>query len=100
MAKDLTPDAWLASWSEDGTNITVPIASLTGLTASQADTTTGDIRQVLLKLLDRIKTVHDGLPEADKPDTFTIIKTVTETTTDYRLRFTGATGTFIPGTEP
>jgi hypothetical protein len=99
MAKDLTPDAWFASWSEDGTNITLPIASVTGLVASEADTTTGDIRTVLLKMLSRVKTVYDGLADADKPDTVTITEITTAGSREFRFRVTGSVGTFTPGTD-
>lgn len=99
MAKDLTPDAWFASWSEDGTNITVPIASITGLTAAQADVTTGDIREVLLKIISRIKTVYDGLAEADRPDTLVITEHQTSTTRKFVIEVTGSVTTFTPGTD-
>jgi hypothetical protein len=37
--------------SSDGTNITIPIASLPGLTAATANATTGDLRQLLQSLM-------------------------------------------------
>lgn len=100
MAKDLTPDAWFPSWSEDGTNITVPIASITGLTDTEADTATGDIRQVLLKMLQTLDAAHDALPDADKPTTFSINSTVSGAYREFRVRFNGTSPTFSPDTEP
>jgi len=99
MAKDLTLDAWLVLWSEDGINITVPIASITGLTAAEADVTTGDIRQILLKLLSRIKTVYDGLPSADRPATLFITEAQSATGRKFTIEVTGAVTTFTPGTD-
>ena len=44
------PSALFDSWAEDGTNITVPIASFTNLTVALADGVTGDARQVMLSM--------------------------------------------------
>jgi len=48
------PSDYFASWSEDATNITVPIASISGLTAAEADGTTGDIAEILFDLLNQV----------------------------------------------
>lgn len=45
-----TPAGLVSGWSEDGTTISFPIASLIGLTEAAADATTGDARQVALSL--------------------------------------------------
>jgi hypothetical protein len=44
MAFDPAPSSLFPSWSEDGTTISVPIASIANLTAAEADGTTGDWR--------------------------------------------------------
>jgi hypothetical protein len=44
MAFDKTPTTWLPSWSEDATNITLPLASLPELTAAEADAATARFR--------------------------------------------------------
>jgi hypothetical protein len=88
MALDLTPDAWFATWSEDGTNITVPIASFTGLTATEADTTTGDIREVMLALLQTLYTVYTGLPTADKPTKMTVSRSEVTTGSAIQRKYT------------
>lgn len=54
MAANLVPSSWFASWAEDGTNITVPIATFLGLTAADADGTTGDIRQIVYSIMETI----------------------------------------------
>ena len=54
MAWDPLPPTWMASWSEDGTNITVPIATFTKMTAAEADASSGDIRKVLFAMCDHL----------------------------------------------
>lgn len=49
------PSEYILNYSSDGTNITIPIASLTGLTAEAAHPTTGDIRTVLKAILATVK---------------------------------------------
>ena len=63
------PSEYMASWAEDGTTITVPIASfdntdsgsalLTELTAADADGAEGDIAEILMKLLNQVYTVYE-----------------------------------------
>lgn len=64
---DLKPSTWLANWSEDGTNITVPIASFPELTAAEADGTTGDIRKVAFAVAKKLADVYEALAAADQP---------------------------------
>lgn len=64
---DKTPTTWIPAWSENGTDITVPISSIPQLTAAEADAVTGDIRKILFALLDKVTNVHNALPEADRP---------------------------------
>lgn len=66
MAVTIVPTDYLPSWSEDATNITVPIASITGLTADEADGTTGDIREILRTILDTIYAVYAAQASADR----------------------------------
>jgi len=47
MAQDLKPSTWIPSWSEDGTDVTFPIASIPELTAAEADGATGDMRKCI-----------------------------------------------------
>jgi hypothetical protein len=67
MALDLTPPAWIASWSEDGTNITIPLASLPETDAAEADATTGDFRKVMLAIMECVYQAYLALPTADRP---------------------------------
>lgn len=74
MAFSSTPTGWFASWAEDATNITVPIASFPGLTAATADGSTGDIRKIIYAILDRCWIKWAGLAVADRPAKMTMSK--------------------------
>jgi len=87
MAQDLTPAHWIASWSVAGTDITIPIASITGLTAAEANGTTGDIRKVMFALLDQLYTVWAAETTADLPLGMRMYKQ-TSGTTDNEIRRT------------
>ena len=54
MAFNPAPSHWIASFSEDGTLISVPIASFPELTAAEADGTTGDIRKVAYAFCEKL----------------------------------------------
>jgi len=60
------PTGLFASWSEDGSNVTVPIASFNGLTAAAADAATGDARQVLASICSSLFGWYNAL--AVKPE--------------------------------
>ncbi|MFA6043373.1 MAG: hypothetical protein WC718_00185 [Phycisphaerales bacterium] len=74
MAFDPAPSYWIAGWAVDASDIVVPIASLTGLTLAEADGITGDIRDVLFSLIEKIWSDYDGLDAADRPTKMTITK--------------------------
>lgn len=78
---DPKPSTWLESWSEDGTNITVPIATFPELTAAEADATTGDIRKVLFALCAKLHAQWLATATADRPVRMTISKRVSVNTT-------------------
>ena len=65
---------WIPNWSEDATNITVPIASFPELTAAEADATTGDIREVVYAFLEAIRAKFIETAEADRPTKMTIAR--------------------------
>jgi hypothetical protein len=67
MAFNPAPTALWPSYTSDGINITIPIASLPGLTAGEAHTTTGDWREILLSIVSSSYTYYTGLITADRP---------------------------------
>jgi hypothetical protein len=78
MAFDPKPSTWLPNWSEDGTTISLPIASLSELTAAEADATTGDIRKVVFALCEHLHEKWNETASADRPAEMTISKTASQ----------------------
>ena len=74
MAINNVPSSWIPSWSEDGTTVSFPIASIPFLDATEADGTTGNISKVLFAILDEMFEVYNGLPTAEKPTKMTVFR--------------------------
>lgn len=87
MAFDPAPSSLFASWSEDGTTISVPIASIDDLTAAEADGTTGDWRDVMGRILDHVFNYREGLATGDKPTKLTVTRNRFESGTSIVKRF-------------
>jgi hypothetical protein len=92
MAFDKTPTAWLEGWSEDGTDITVPLATFPELTAAEADAVDGDIRKIVFAIAEKLYQAWALMPVADRPDKLRITRTRTATGTasmvvQYAFRF-------------
>lgn len=93
MAINTVPSVWIPSWSEDGTNITVPIASFPLLTAAEADGATGDIRKIALAFLEQLYDSYSGTAIADRPGKMVITRTpafsaaTDQTTITYSVSF-------------
>ena len=81
MAFDPTPTTWLASWSEDGTTISVPIATFPELTAVEADAATGDIRKIAWALMEKLYATYNATAIADRPTKWTMSKSSSINTT-------------------
>jgi hypothetical protein len=64
------PGELFDSWTEDGTNITVPLASWPDMTAAIADATTGDSRKVVVSFCQQAFTWYNNL--ADRPTAVTV----------------------------
>lgn len=58
------------SWIEDGTNITIPIASWPDMTAAIADATTGDSRKVIVSFCQQAAAWFTNL--SDRPTALTV----------------------------
>lgn len=80
MAFSAVPTSWIADWSEDGTDITVPLASFPELTAAEADGTTGDIRKIAFAVLEKLFQEWISRDSADRPAMWTAAKTVSVNT--------------------
>ena len=82
MAFDPKPTSWIENYSSDGTNITIPIATLDQLDAAGAHNDTGDIRQVLFALANYISEVWYALPVADRSKKMQISKSISHNPND------------------
>lgn len=60
MAFNYAPTSIWPSYSSDGTNITIPIAQLPGLSAAEADAVTGDWREVMQTM---VRTLNNYLEQ-------------------------------------
>lgn len=76
MAFNAAPTQVVASWSEDGTNVTFPIASVPELSAAEADASTGDLRKVWFALLSKLYAWWVSITAADRPAKMTVSKSV------------------------
>ena len=77
MSFDKTPTNWFESWSEDGTYITVPLATFPEMSAADADAATGDIRKIMFAILEKFYSVYLATATADRPVKLTVTKTAT-----------------------
>lgn len=71
---DILPTALFTGWTEDGTDITLPLADLPGLTAAEADAASGDGREIVRIFLNTVFTKIQALPSADRPSKMTITR--------------------------
>lgn len=76
MAWNPAPTTIFAGWTEDGTNITLPIANVPELTAAEADAATGDSRKILFALCAKVSAWWYALAVADRPAKMTVAKSI------------------------
>ena len=81
MAFVKTPNTWFANWSEDGTDITVPIASFPQMSVDEADGATGDIRNIVHAIVERLWVKWRDLATLDKPTKMTMNKSTSVNST-------------------
>ena len=61
------PTDFFAGYAFDGTNIIIPLASLSGLTAAEADAATGNGMEVVEKITTTAYQAIQGADAADRP---------------------------------
>ena len=71
MAK-VAPTVFFPGYASDGINITIPIASLPGLTADEAAADTGDGAEVHRALTNQVAVAYNALDEDLRPSNMTI----------------------------
>ena len=83
MANDLStgyyadPASWFDGWTEDGTNITLPLAAVPELTAAEADAAEGSIADVLYAVAHRAYAAFNSIPAASRPANWVVYKAET-----------------------
>jgi hypothetical protein len=63
-----------ASYSENGTSMTVPISAFAELTAAEADAATGDSRKMIYAMVEKFYSHYNGLAAANRPARMAITK--------------------------
>ena len=76
MAYSQLPTDLFAGMSEDGTDLTIPLASVPGLSAAEADAVTGDPKEIARAMVERVFQWYSGLASVDQPVAFTAAKAV------------------------
>ncbi len=66
----MLPTDLFPNMTADSTSITIPLADLEGLTASEADPATGDGREVARILTNTIVQKYLAIPQGDRPARF------------------------------
>ncbi len=85
MSFSKVPTDWIANWSSDGTDITIPIATLAELTAAEAHTTTGDIRDIVFAFVEHFWDQYNAKASADRPAKMKVSKTAVYNATYDKL---------------
>jgi hypothetical protein len=68
--KIFPPNSLFVGYAADETSLTIPIASLIGLTAAEADAVTGDCREILQAILLRAVEYHQSFVWSEQPRTY------------------------------
>lgn len=75
MAYSGVPTAYITNYTSDGTNMTLPIATFTELTAAEAHTSTGDMRKIMFAICMWLHTkVNTTITAADRPTKWLLTK--------------------------
>jgi len=70
----VTPAQIFPGFTSDGTNITIPLTDLVGLTAAESNATTGNAMEVLRVIVDRAQAAIAALAPTARPSRATIEK--------------------------
>lgn len=72
----INPADLFPGYTSDGTNITIPLAALPGLEASEADASTGNGSEVLRIICESAYQAIEGMDQASRPTQITWSKAV------------------------
>jgi hypothetical protein len=71
---DITPQQLFPGITSDGTSITIPLTDLPGLSAAEADATTGDGRKVFYGIIEQSHQALSALDAANRPQKMSLTK--------------------------
>ncbi len=74
----ITPTDIFTGYASDGTNITIPLTAIPGLTSAEADASTGNGAEVLRLICETAYNQIEALPTADRPTQMTWSKPPTQ----------------------
>lgn len=83
---NVLPTVFFENLTTDGTNITIPIASLIGLTAGEEDPSTGDGRELARTIVETIVSKYLALDVSNRPAFMTASKAQPTGTAVDRVR--------------
>ncbi len=69
------PTNWIAGYSFDGTNMSIPIAALNYLTAGQCSASTGDIRQIVFAMQETVYQKWISIPTTNRSGRINVSRT-------------------------
>jgi hypothetical protein len=72
-----SPTNWIPGYTSNGTNMVIPIASVPFLSASQAATSTGDVRQIVFAIQEAIYQKWLTIPSSNQSDRITVSRAST-----------------------
>lgn len=72
------PTNWITGYTSDGTNVTIPISTLTGLAAGDASASTGDVRKVMYAMTDVFYSTFAAAASTNQPAKIIISRQGTE----------------------
>lgn len=70
----VAPSEIFTGYTSDGTSITIPLAALPGLTAAEADETTGNVMEVCRQFLNGLHSGITALAPTSRPTKATVAK--------------------------
>lgn len=95
----LIPTAVFSGYIATGTEITIPLAALPGLTSAEANATTGDAREILRIILEKYAAVIESLSSENKPEKMLMNRgglvglSATQIRRSYNISFDESVGT-------
>lgn len=95
MAFDPKPESLFNGWVLSDGTISIPVASISGLTEAEANATTGSWPAVILRILQHTTAYYEGLAAADRPAQLEVRRNIVDVGGPLRQTFTANINTSI-----